>query len=225
MENGIDNEATQSNVEDDDNDVTTINTATPVVEDADGSLEMARAMMDPAQAEAERESRKPDISWLEDATTKLADGTVIPLFNVGDSIVIERYATLLKTRPWLDTQTYVVRSIDDDTGDIKLWNPVLEQQAMNNFITGPTPEGGCIFKLAPTRGSIDGKKRGRSAVTKRRQNHDAPPDVKPGSSEPKKHRGRPKGTKNRSKEVIAEEKARVRKEREAKAARKNKKKI
>jgi hypothetical protein len=220
MENGTDNEVMQSNVEDDD-DVTTINTASPVVDDADGHLEMARAMMDPTQAEAERESRKPDISWLEDAVATLEDGTVVPLFNVGDSIVIEQYATLLKNRPWLDTQTYIVRSIDDETGIIKLWNPVLEQQAMNNFITGPK-DGGCVFKLAPSRGSIGSKKRGRSSLV--RKNH---PDVKaePETTDKPKRRGRPKGTKNRSKEVIAEEKARVRKEREAKAARKNKKRI
>lgn len=195
---------------DDNDDVTVINTAAPVPEDADGSLEAARAFMDPTQAELEREARKPDISWLDDAIAVLEDGTSVPLFDVGDTIVIERYATLLKSCPWLDTQTFEVTAIDDDTGVIKLWSHVLKQQAMNNFITGP--KNGCVFKLPPARGSIDGKKRGRRPAPRIDQPMTAPPA---GGETKRKGRGRPKGSKNRDREIIAAEKAERAKERAA----------
>ena len=38
-----------------------------------------------------QDDRKPQIDWLEDAVTVLEDGTMLPLFNVGDKIVIERH--------------------------------------------------------------------------------------------------------------------------------------
>jgi hypothetical protein len=178
---------------------------------SDEDLELQAALTDPMAAQAARDARKPDITWLEDAVVE-AEGMKVPLFNVGDRIVIERYCRMLQGSPWLDTQTYEVQSIDDETGDLRLWNPDLKQFAMSNFIKGPAR--GDVFKLAPAKGSIGKKKRGRP----RKHPLGAPkPEVKPGE---KRGRGRPKGSKNRPKDVIKAEKARLQQERQARASRK-----
>lgn len=156
-----------------------------------------------------RTARKPDVSCLEDAFSK--DGT--PLFDVGGRIVIERYATTIPGLPWLDTQTYVVREVDTVSGVMKLWNPHVYQTALTNYKLGLA--NGFLFKLAPTRGSIGNKKRGRPkkqtpagagapTSTPTSPGAGATSSTSPGE---KRGRGRPKGVKNRSKEVIRAERA------------------
>lgn len=152
---------------------------------------------------------KPDISGLPDA---IADGR--PLFKVGDKIVIEQYATILETNPYLHTRTYKVMAINPQTGDLKLWDESLCQWGMDNYVKGPM--FGQVYKLAD--GVVIGKrKRGRP-----RKNPVAPVVVtteKPTGE--KKGRGRPKGSKNRPKDVIAAERkvvAEARRARKAKAA-------
>lgn len=164
---------------------------------------IADAMAPPAEV------RKPDISKLFPAS-ELVDGELLPLFGVGDRIVIERHAHSLPGNPWLDTQTYVVQSIDDETGVLRLWNPDLHQFAMGNYITGPAR--GDDYRLAGDRRNPVGKrKRGRP------RKHPVQPVAQEGTEPaPKRGRGRPKGVKNRPKEVIAAEKA------ERSAARKRK---
>lgn len=163
------------------------------------------------------DSRKPDISHLPSATAEDENGVVIPLFDVNDKIVIERHASMLTGRPWLDTQTYIVQEIDDETGVVKLWNPDMLQFALGNFITGP--QRGDDYRLAvegtPTVGK---RKRGRP-----RKNPVQPVALKPG--EKKRGRGRPAGSKNRSKDVIKAEKAVKAKERAAKASSKRKRPV
>lgn len=159
------------------------------------------------------DSRKPDISRLPLATVTDADGGVLPLFDVGDKIVIERHAGMLTGRPWLDTQTYVVQHINDDNGDLKLWNPDLLQFALGNFIKGPAR--GDDYRLAVAGTPTVGKrKRGRP-----RKN---PVQRVAQAGEKKRGRGRPAGSKNRDKDVIKEEKIAKSKERATKAASKRK---
>lgn len=148
------------------------------------------------------EVRKPDISKLHLAYEDV-DGERLALFGAGDRIVIERHASMLQGKPWLDTQTYVVQSVDDETGVLRLWNPDLHQFAMGNFITGP--ERGDDYRLAGDRRNPIGKrKRGRP-----RKNPIVPEAViADGTPLPaKRGRGRPKGVKNRPKDVIEAERA------------------
>ncbi len=160
----------------------------------------------------ERLDKRPDISSLEDALERRSDGRLVPRFGPGEKIVIERRSSVLEGNPWLDTQTYVVREIEPDSGVLRLWNPNLHQQALSNFVTGT--EIGCVFKLASIRGgSIGKKKRGRP---RRDVTGPAPAAVEPPKDGEKKKRGRPKGVKNRSKEVIVAEKAARSAERTAK---------
>lgn len=150
--------------------------------------ELAAALA-PSKPEA-----KPDISRLPDAL----DGEGAPLFSVGDRIVIERRAHFLEGNPYLDTRTYKVKGIDEGTGVLSLWDESLSQWACDNFVAGPIT--GQVYKLAVGRTVSTKRKRGRP----RKNPVEAP--TTPAPSGPKK-RGRPPGSKNRSKDVIAAEKA------------------
>jgi len=139
-------------------------------------------------------TNRPDISRLPDA---VVDGR--PVFDRGDKIVIERYASVLSHRPYLDTKTYRVVSVNEANGDVALWDDDLSQFSRTNYKTGVA--AGYVFKLAKGAAVSTKRKRGRP-----RKNPVAPVEAAPPPGE-KKKRGRPKGSKNRSKEEIAGEKA------------------
>lgn len=173
------------------------------------------AIFEEAAVSGSYDSRKPDISHLPAATVKTDEG-IFPLFDVGDRIVIERHASMVNGKPWLDTQTYVVQEIDDATGVIRLWNPDLLQFALGNFITGPAR--GDDYRLAVE---------GTPSVGKRKRGRPRKAPVQPVApkvpGEKKRGRGRPPGAKNRPKDVIKAEKALKAKERAAKMAMRRKK--
>ena len=145
---------------------------------------------------------KPDIDNLSDAVVFLEDGTPVFVPEVGEKVIIERYTSLLPGRPWLDTRVYVVREIDEDTGRLSLWDEDSKYWATSNFIDGL--KNGYRFKLTPDVGRGISKKRHRRTKEERML---AKQDALEKSFEKKKKRGRKPGTKNRSKEVIAVEKA------------------
>lgn len=170
-------------------------------EELDDELE---SLLDPSGAEAKRVASRPDISSLEDAFEPGFDGVPLPKFTVGGKIVLERYATTLPKRQWLSTNTYIVEDINYETGTLKLWDPSLQRFELSNWRTALSKHG-FVYKLAPAHGVV-GKKRGRGRP---RKNPFVPPapkaeGVAPGP-EDKKGRGRPKGSKNRSKEEIAKD--------------------
>jgi len=137
---------------------------------------------------------KPDISRLPDAVV----GGVAQ-FKEGDKIVIERYCSFLKGRPYLDTKTYRVVRHDEFTGRLHLFDEQLEQNAIMNWKEGL--RHGTVFKLAT--GKVDvstKKKRGRP----RKNPVEDVKEVDPNA--PKRGRGRPKGAKNRPKDEIKAEK-------------------
>lgn len=177
---------------------------------ADADEDWGLAGRDPDAAWADRNARKPDISHLKPALV-VVDGAPLPLFNIGDKIVIERYASVLAARPWLDTLTYTVESIDDETGVVGLWNEDLKQHALGNYITGP--KKGDVYCLAIAKETIGKKKRGRPRV------RPLPPEGEPKPVR-KGKRGRPPGSKNRPKDVIAAERAAKEKRAEVSAKRK-----
>lgn len=158
-----------------------------------------------------REGRKPNIDHLDDAIAVLEDGSVIPLFGVGDKLVIERRASILPGNPWLDTQTYTVTDIDDVTGDLKLMSDGYGHSAMSNFIKGLA--AGYRFKL-PSGSAIGKKRRGVKGRGRKPKIAATPVAAAPTAPAPdgqvKRGRGRPPGTKNRPKAVIeAERRARA----------------
>lgn len=160
--------------------------------------------------EHKKAASKPLIDHLEDAVTKDEFGNLVFNAKVGDKIVIERFATILSHRPWLDTKTYIIQGVDSVTGNLQLMDYDLGQTALSNYITGL--QHGYRFKLPNAKGiSIGKRKRGRP----RKNPTGAPEPTKPvqlgSDGKPiAKKRGRPSGTKNRPKEIImAEKKAKL----------------
>jgi hypothetical protein len=139
-----------------------------------------------------RENRKPDISALDEGLVVVDDSMILPVFSNGDKIVIERYNSVLNGKPWLDTRTYIVENIDDETGDMKLWDPERNHWSLWNYISGTAK--GDVVKLAPAKNVIGAKRRGRPRkhiLPETKEVHDGP-----------KRRGRPPGSKNRPREEI-----------------------
>jgi len=151
---------------------------------------------------------KPDISKLPDAVV----GGVAQ-FKEGDKLVIERYSSFLTGKPYLDTKTYRVVRHDEFTGRPHLFDEQLEQNAIMNWKEGL--RHGTVFKLATRKVDISTKKkRGRPRKNPVEEVKAVDPNA------PKRGRGRPKGAKNRDKEVIAAEKAEKKAKRAAKVAKK-----
>lgn len=148
----------------------------------------------PEQAKARRLAKRPGIDHLEDGVLFVPDtGEAVPVFAEGDRIVAERHASLLLGRPWLDTRIYLVKSIDDERGFVRCIDEELGHNAYIGFKDPYTR-----IKLCPAKGNPftqpKAKNAGRSAPVVNGQG--------------RKGRGRPKGSKNRPREVIeAERKA------------------
>lgn len=142
----------------------------------------------PEQREQKRLARKPNIDHLPDGTVLMDNGEILPLFDVGDRIIVERLASCLFGLPWLDTRVYQVTKINDETGQVDCIDPEFHHYACVGF-KSPHQR----FKLCPQKGNP-------FAAPKKVQ----PPkqELAPGE---KKRRGRPKGSKNRPKEIIKQE--------------------
>lgn len=134
-----------------------------------------------------RERLRPPIDHLKNA---VRDGRF--LAKVGDRIVLERWATLLKGSPWLSTGVFLVRQIDSETGFVWLYDAACHNHSCTNFITGPA-SGAVKIMLAP--GVKDPFTVPRGAPEKTLQAKDAVTNT----DASKKRRGRPRGSKNRSK--------------------------
>jgi len=163
------------------------------------------------------QARRPGIAHLKPAVisqpgelnpdTGLMAMLTLPLFDVGDRIVVDVRTDLLNGDPWLHTLVGKVRSIDDDTGVVSLYDEESDiRNPMVRWVSYLNPLQD--FRLAPPKGdpfAVSAIK----AATK--------PEPKPG--EVKRGRGRPPGAKNRSKEEIAAERDAYRKMRDEKKAR------
>lgn len=149
-----------------------------------------------------RDRSKPVIDHLADAVVRLSDGTPVLVPEVGDNIVIERTATVIEGAPWLDTTIYKIVKVDDETGVITLWDAEKSHNVLDNFRVGYR-SGSRVYKVPPVRGKWDApppKARINPITTGTNPSNPGDPNA------PKRKRGRPPGTKNRSKEVIAAEK-------------------
>jgi hypothetical protein len=156
-----------------------------------------------AQLEAAKAANKPMIDHLPDAVEKDEMGLLTLLAAPGEKLIIERVASVLSHKPWLDTKTYTIQSIDVASGFVSLWDDDLRRDATTNYIQGL--KAGYRFKLVTRKGmQIGAKKRGRP---KKNPTVETKPVETDANGQPiKKKRGRPPGVKNKS-TIVAEAKA------------------
>jgi len=146
------------------------------------------------------QARRPPVDHLEPGLLLPDGGAPLPVFDVGDRIVVDRRTALLRGSPWLETIVGKVRSIDDDVGLVSLWdeagdarNPPVRWASM--------VDGMHDFRLAPASGDPfdpDRIARARAAAARAAALAAGPP---------RRGRGRPRGSKNRPKDVIQAERA------------------
>lgn len=162
--------------------------------DGDEAETISNELLTQNERERRRLERKPSIDHLKPGTA-IVDGEVLPLFNVGDRIVVERSISFRLDHPWLDTRVYKVISIDDDSGVVRCFDDELMHNAYVGF-----KDPHSIVKLYPAKGNpLVGKKRrslGKIEKMIRAQ------QVADGDAveAPKRKRGRPAGVKNKPKE-------------------------
>lgn len=189
----------------------------PAAEDFVGEAgEFRRSLASILAPRRNRELDRPDISHLEDAIIKdpisgLPDVRVRP----GDRIVIERRSYILKESPipWLDTRLWIVNDVDRDRGVLRLFNDEFQQHGTDSFTAGLA--AGQVYKLAPADGSRwDVAPRKKKVVVA-----PAPVAVNEHGTPIKKKRGRPPGSKNRSRDEIVADKAEKSARRAARLAR------
>lgn len=162
---------------------------------------------------------RPVIDHLMDAIMTTEDGLVLFLPEPGERVLIERYASCLKGNPWHDTREFIVVKINDETGDVLLWDPENTQQASTNYMTAPGL--GHRFKI-PGRLAVQtsNRKRRRSKIERLIEREQGGKDKKPVEK-----RGRKAGTKNRPREVVAAERAAFLEKRAVKLALRDEKKL
>jgi hypothetical protein len=174
----------------------------------DVSVDLTDETLSFEQRRQRRLSKKPNIDHLEDAVaevlgerdpvTGLMQKQLVPLFDVNDKIIVERY-TLSALDEWLDTRVYLVKRIDDETGVVKCMDVEANHWAYVGF-----KHPGQRFKLCPQKGDPFAAPKLKNAGAGRQSLNG---QELPGNDAPaQKKRGRPKGSKNRSKEEIAAEK-------------------
>lgn len=160
------------------------------------------------QKRARRLARKPSVDHLPDAVGVLPDGTQVPLFDVGDRIVVERFMAW-DHGDWLDTRVYLVREIDDDTGYVKC----IDEEQNHHAVVGFKHDHQ-RFKLAPKRGNPFNVPKVVSAQASKPLVQELDQNGNP----VRRGRGRPKGSKNRPKELIKAEKEAKKAEKKARRA-------
>lgn len=206
-----DSESNDDSVEDS----SPVHVSSNIDEDNDFSL----ALLPDDVRRARRSALRPDIDWLDDAIDWSANtpSGVDFIPRKDQYVVIERQCISMPTIGWLDTRVY--RLIEDPApnGNLKLWDPIKQQMALSNWKTGIATHG-FIFKLPPKGVNPETLLESSGKIRRRKRVAPAPPPPQRdenGNIVPKR-RGRPPGTKNRSKEVILAEKAAKLKEQEQK---------
>lgn len=200
-------------------------TVGPVVEpEVNGDEDMNEASLDPDARRARWQSRRPRIDHLKPAVvshpgelnpeTGLYAHELLCLFDVGDRIVVEVRTAHLRGTPWLNTIVGKVRTIDDETGLVTMYDE--ESDARNPMVRYVSFKDELHdFRLAPAKGNpfnvILAKQAERAAKA-------AAAAADPNAPK-KRGRGRPKGSKNRSKEEIMAEREAYKAAREAKKGR------
>jgi hypothetical protein len=171
-------------------------------EEVEEDSDFARAIesfFDPDSVEAKRLARRIDISGYEDAFYEDDRGSLVPKFEVGDRILVERKYSSRTGGEWYTTNAYTVKKLDYNTGDLSLWNNERGQWDLSNWITG-TRLHGVVYKLPASYGNPFKKRaRGRPPKVRTEPEVAAPPTTSSVPEDGKPRRGRPKGSKNRTK--------------------------
>jgi hypothetical protein len=100
--------------------------------------------IDPFEEERVPRERQ-DISGYEDAFSEGDGGTFIPRFGIGDRIIMERRYAINPGSVWYVTNTYTVKALDPETGDLRLWNDERGQWDLSNWVSGF--QRGNVYKL------------------------------------------------------------------------------
>lgn len=190
-------------------------TSIPVVDDTTLTPDQYEATL--SAREQARLASRPNIDHLPDAIARDEGGNWVLLAKPGEKIIIEKFYTYLEGRPWRETKTYEVEHIDGATGQITLHDPEFLRMEITNIVQALA--AGQRFKLPAAKMSNLTLKRKRGRPRKN-PIVPAPPKaaMAPTTEAPaKRGRGRPKGSKNRPKDVIVAEKATKKSVKKAKA--------
>jgi len=174
-------------------------TEAPEVDPAEQGEDPEEAGLSEDARRARWQARRPRIDHLKpavistpgdlDPSTGLQANDVLVLFDVGDRIVVDCRTPILTGAPWLQTIVGKVRSIDDDTGLVSIYDE--DSDPRNPMVRWVTfKDEYHDFRLAPAKGNPFNAEKIKAV---------RPP---PAPGEERRGRGRPKGSKNRPKEEI-----------------------
>jgi len=177
-------------------------------------------LLEQVEQQKNESSKKPTIDGLLDAFSIIDD---VIVFNpeVETKIVVEMNNIHVKSNCWLFTRVYTVKEIDQETGNLKLWDDGRIQWAGANFKYAANFPNVIKIKVMPkNRTSIP--EGGFPVKSNQHKEHvkEELPKVKSTSGK----RGRPAGSKNRPKDVVKAEKNERIKQRVKKAEMRAKKK-
>lgn len=196
--------------------------------------EEAEAMADGLLSDEARyarwQGRKPPVAHLKDGLVwPPGHPGPVPLFDVGDRVVVEQRASFLDARPdplcpdrtvrhpWLRTMVGRVVDIDDDTGLVRCVDEASDARWPREFFASMT-SGHCAFYLPPRVGNpFDVSAVIAAQRAADRAAREAADQVARAAGT-KRGRGRPPGAKNRPKDVIKAEREAIRRAREEKVA-------
>lgn len=144
-----------------------------VTEEDISNLEAELSRLDPSdhsnelenaeKRELARLAKRPDCTKLQSAVTMadLGNGVsdLIFLPERGEKVIYERCCSMLANKPWLDTRTLIVEKVDEDSGELRLWDPDVQRVEWTNF--RKATEVGHKLYLPPSSGNLPGKKRRR----------------------------------------------------------------
>jgi hypothetical protein len=158
--------------------------------------ERARDLTEAAQER--REAKRPSIEHLEmGVAVAEVDGKeqLVPLFCEGDRVVVERRTELL-AGAWLDTRVLTVQSIDDASGVVRCRDDEADQLTYVSYKSALHD-----IRLCPAKGDPFAAPKEKSPA----RDSVSPSSQAAGGERRGRGRGRPKGSKNRPKEVVEAE--------------------
>lgn len=97
------------------------------------------------------QDRRPDVGHLKDAVSGTG-AQAVPLFKVGDRVVVEKRTGMLKGSPWLETVVGRVKSINMETGAVAIVDEESDPRAPRLKHASFT-DGMHVFKFASVKGS------------------------------------------------------------------------
>jgi len=164
------------------------------------------------------ESKKPTLEGLSSAV-KSVDGKIVFIPEIDSRIAVEMNNVHVKSNSWLYTRVYIVKEINLENGNVRLWDEGRKQWASTNFITSFNSPNTVSIKIMP---------KNRTSIPEEgfpvRSSKTVKESIKPiviGPKTPGK-RGRPAGSKNRPKDVVKAERVEKIKTRAKKAEMKSK---